>query len=138
MLANMVKRPVVLLPAAVRMQAVDSDDFAKFVVACVTDGHTPIRAPQANAYARHWATRPVHRPTGSRTEILNPRSLRPETRERLRRKRSGCRVECGRRVVRGSALSEHRAVPGRKHDATIAGRERLERRADGLGDRRLT
>jgi len=34
----MVRRPVVLLPADVRMQAVDSDDFAEFVVQCVTDG----------------------------------------------------------------------------------------------------
>lgn len=39
---------------------------------------------------------------------------------------------------RGSALSKHRAVPGREHDATLANRERLKRCADGLGDRRLT
>jgi uncharacterized protein YbjT (DUF2867 family) len=38
MLATMVKRPIVLLPADVRMQAVDSDDFAAFVVECVSDG----------------------------------------------------------------------------------------------------
>jgi uncharacterized protein YbjT (DUF2867 family) len=38
MLANMAKRRVLLLPADVRMQAVDSDDFAEFVVACLSDG----------------------------------------------------------------------------------------------------
>lgn len=38
MLANMVKRRVLLLPAEVRMQPVDSDDFARFVVACLSDG----------------------------------------------------------------------------------------------------
>jgi uncharacterized protein YbjT (DUF2867 family) len=37
MLAKMVERPILLLPADVRMQAVDSDDFAEFVVACVSD-----------------------------------------------------------------------------------------------------
>lgn len=35
---NMVKRPVVLLPADVRMQPVDSDEFAEFVVDCASDG----------------------------------------------------------------------------------------------------
>lgn len=38
MLAKMVERPILLLPADVRMQAVDSDDFAAFVVECVNDG----------------------------------------------------------------------------------------------------
>lgn len=38
MLAKMVARPILLLPADVRMQAVDSDDFAAFVVECVNDG----------------------------------------------------------------------------------------------------
>ena len=38
MLANMVKRSPVLLPAEVRMQPVDSDDFAAFVVECIRDG----------------------------------------------------------------------------------------------------
>ncbi|HEX9415350.1 MAG TPA: NAD(P)H-binding protein [Gaiellaceae bacterium] len=38
MLANMTRRPIVLLPTDVRMQAVDSHDFAEFVVGCVTDG----------------------------------------------------------------------------------------------------
>ena len=38
MLANMVKRSPVLLPADVRMQPVDSDDFAAFVVERVRDG----------------------------------------------------------------------------------------------------
>jgi len=38
MLANMVKRPPVLLPAHVRMQPVDADDFAEFVVECLRDG----------------------------------------------------------------------------------------------------
>jgi uncharacterized protein YbjT (DUF2867 family) len=32
------RRPILLLPADVRMQAVDSDDFAAFVVECVSDG----------------------------------------------------------------------------------------------------
>ena len=38
MLAKMARRPILLLPAEVHMQPVDSDDFAQFVVACVTDG----------------------------------------------------------------------------------------------------
>lgn len=38
MLANMLERRVLLLPTDVRMQPVNSDDFAEFVVACVTDG----------------------------------------------------------------------------------------------------
>ena len=38
MLAKMTRRPVVLLPTGVRMQAVDSDEFAHFVAACVSDG----------------------------------------------------------------------------------------------------
>jgi uncharacterized protein YbjT (DUF2867 family) len=38
MLAKMVGRPILLIPADVRMQAVDSDDFAKSVVECVSDG----------------------------------------------------------------------------------------------------
>jgi uncharacterized protein YbjT (DUF2867 family) len=37
-LARMVKRPPVLLPAEVRMQPVDSDDFAAFIVDCLSDG----------------------------------------------------------------------------------------------------
>jgi uncharacterized protein YbjT (DUF2867 family) len=37
MLANVVKRRALLLPTGVRMQPVNSDDFAEFVVACVTD-----------------------------------------------------------------------------------------------------
>jgi uncharacterized protein YbjT (DUF2867 family) len=39
MLAKTVERPIVLLPADVRMQAVDSDDFAEFVSECVSDRH---------------------------------------------------------------------------------------------------
>jgi|SRR5215204_3380001 len=39
MLAKMTRRPVVLLPTNVRMQPVDSDEFAPFVAACVSDGH---------------------------------------------------------------------------------------------------
>ncbi len=38
MLAKMARRPVMLLPRDVGMQPVDSDDFASFVVDCVTDG----------------------------------------------------------------------------------------------------
>jgi uncharacterized protein YbjT (DUF2867 family) len=38
MLARMAKRPVVLVPSDVRMQPVDSDEFAAFVARCVTDG----------------------------------------------------------------------------------------------------
>jgi uncharacterized protein YbjT (DUF2867 family) len=38
LLEKMVGRPILLLPADVRMQAVDSDDFAEFVVECVSDG----------------------------------------------------------------------------------------------------
>jgi uncharacterized protein YbjT (DUF2867 family) len=38
MLANMARRRVLLLPAEVRMEPVDSDDFARFVVACLSDG----------------------------------------------------------------------------------------------------
>jgi uncharacterized protein YbjT (DUF2867 family) len=38
MLAKMTRRPVVLLPTDVHMQAVDSDEFAHFVAACVGDG----------------------------------------------------------------------------------------------------
>jgi uncharacterized protein YbjT (DUF2867 family) len=38
MLAKMVARPIILLPADVRMQAVDSVDFAAFVVECVNEG----------------------------------------------------------------------------------------------------
>lgn len=38
MLAKMTRRPVVLLPTDVHMQAVDSDEFAHFVAACVSDG----------------------------------------------------------------------------------------------------
>ena len=37
MLANVVKRQPVLLPAHARMQPVDADDFAEFVVQCVRD-----------------------------------------------------------------------------------------------------
>lgn len=38
MLAKMVKRAPVLLPADVRMQPVDSGEFAAFIVDCVSDG----------------------------------------------------------------------------------------------------
>jgi uncharacterized protein YbjT (DUF2867 family) len=38
MLAKMARRSVLLLPADVRMEAVDSDDFAAYVVACAADG----------------------------------------------------------------------------------------------------
>jgi len=38
MLAKMAARPILMLPGDVRMQAVDSDDFADFVVACTGDG----------------------------------------------------------------------------------------------------
>jgi uncharacterized protein YbjT (DUF2867 family) len=38
MLANMVRRPVVVLPTRVRMEPVDSDDFAASVVECLSDG----------------------------------------------------------------------------------------------------
>jgi uncharacterized protein YbjT (DUF2867 family) len=37
-LARAVKRPPVLLPTDVRMQPVDSDDFADYLVDCATDG----------------------------------------------------------------------------------------------------
>lgn len=39
MLANMTRRPPVLLPGDVHMQPVDSGEFADFVVAAVADGH---------------------------------------------------------------------------------------------------
>ena len=38
MLARMVKRPPVFLPAKVRMQPVDSDEFAALIVECLSDG----------------------------------------------------------------------------------------------------
>lgn len=38
MLSELVKRPLPMLPSQVRMQSVDSDDFARFVVTCVSDG----------------------------------------------------------------------------------------------------
>jgi uncharacterized protein YbjT (DUF2867 family) len=38
MLAKMARRPILMLPGDVRMQPVDSDDFADFVVACMSDG----------------------------------------------------------------------------------------------------
>jgi uncharacterized protein YbjT (DUF2867 family) len=38
MLANMVRRSPVLLPAHVHMQPVDAADFAEFVIECVSDG----------------------------------------------------------------------------------------------------
>ena len=38
MLARIVKRPPVLLPAEVRMQPVDSDEFAAFIVESLSDG----------------------------------------------------------------------------------------------------
>jgi uncharacterized protein YbjT (DUF2867 family) len=38
MLAKLARRPPLLLPGDVRMEPVDSDDFADFVVACTTDG----------------------------------------------------------------------------------------------------
>jgi uncharacterized protein YbjT (DUF2867 family) len=38
MLAKMARRRIMMLPADVRMQAVDSDEFADFVVTCLSDG----------------------------------------------------------------------------------------------------
>jgi uncharacterized protein YbjT (DUF2867 family) len=38
MFADMLKRPIVALPAHVLMEPVDSDEFAQFIVACVGDG----------------------------------------------------------------------------------------------------
>ena len=38
MLSELVKRPLLMLPSQVRMQSVDSDDFARYIVACVSDG----------------------------------------------------------------------------------------------------
>jgi uncharacterized protein YbjT (DUF2867 family) len=38
MLEKMSRRRIMMLPADVRMQAVDSNEFADFVVACMTDG----------------------------------------------------------------------------------------------------
>ena len=38
MFANMVKKPVLALPARVRFAAVDSDEFAEFIIACMADG----------------------------------------------------------------------------------------------------
>jgi uncharacterized protein YbjT (DUF2867 family) len=43
MLAKMVERPVLFLPAGVRMRPLDSDDFAEFVVECVSDGRRGAR-----------------------------------------------------------------------------------------------
>jgi uncharacterized protein YbjT (DUF2867 family) len=36
---NALRRPVAMVPRDVRMQCVDSDEFARFVVSCVDDGH---------------------------------------------------------------------------------------------------
>ena len=38
LVAKMVRRPPVLLPGDVRMQPVDADDFASYLVECATDG----------------------------------------------------------------------------------------------------
>lgn len=38
MFENMLKRPILALPANARMAPVDSDEFAQFIVACVGDG----------------------------------------------------------------------------------------------------
>jgi uncharacterized protein YbjT (DUF2867 family) len=38
MLAKMARRRIMMLPADARMQAVDSDEFADFVVTCMSDG----------------------------------------------------------------------------------------------------
>ncbi|MGH3140600.1 MAG: SDR family oxidoreductase [Gaiellales bacterium] len=38
LLDDALRRPVVMLPRDVRWQCVDSDEFARFLVACVTDG----------------------------------------------------------------------------------------------------
>ena len=38
MFENMLKRPILALPADARMAPVDSDEFAQFIVACVGDG----------------------------------------------------------------------------------------------------
>ena len=38
MLAKMARRRIMMLPADVRMQAVDSDEFADFLVTCLSDG----------------------------------------------------------------------------------------------------
>jgi uncharacterized protein YbjT (DUF2867 family) len=38
MFENMLKRPILALPAEARMAPVDSDEFARFIVACVGDG----------------------------------------------------------------------------------------------------
>jgi uncharacterized protein YbjT (DUF2867 family) len=36
--ANMLEQPILAVPARVRMAAVDSDEFAEFIVACLADG----------------------------------------------------------------------------------------------------
>jgi len=38
-LENALRRPLAYLPRDARFQCVDSDEFARFLVACVTDGH---------------------------------------------------------------------------------------------------
>jgi uncharacterized protein YbjT (DUF2867 family) len=52
MLAKMARRRILMLPGTVRMQPVDSDDFADFVVACVREG-----------------------PRGERTDFVGPETL---------------------------------------------------------------
>ena len=37
---NMLKQPILAVPARVRMAAVDSDEFAEFIVACLADGQS--------------------------------------------------------------------------------------------------
>lgn len=69
---------------------------------------------------------------GSRALSATPRPANASG-ARERRSRGRRKTRCPR-----VTLSEHCAVPGRQYDATIGDRERLDRRADGLGDCRLT
>lgn len=54
MLAKMTRRSPVLLPASVHMQAVDSDEFARFVAECVSDGRRGEREDFAGPEALTW------------------------------------------------------------------------------------
>jgi uncharacterized protein YbjT (DUF2867 family) len=38
--ANMLEQPILVVPARVRMAAVDSDEFAEYIVACLADGQS--------------------------------------------------------------------------------------------------
>lgn len=51
LLGDAVRRPVVMLPRDVRWQCVDSDEFARFLVACVTDGQRGERMDYAGPEA---------------------------------------------------------------------------------------